>query len=125
MRALILAAGRGAGLYPFTNTRPKAMLPVAGEILLRSMLEKLRAAGVSDLVIVVGHRAERIMDEFGQGSRFGMTIRYVRQPEPAGIRDAVRLARDRFQKDEAFLLAYADVLASENMYANIEFESIF
>ena len=119
MRALILAAGRGAGLYPFTNTRPKAMLPVAGEILLRSVLEKLRAAGVSDLVIVVGHRAERIMDEFGQGSCFGMTIRYVRQPEPAGIRDAVRLARDRFRKDEAFLLAYADVLATENMYRQV------
>ncbi|MCE2453587.1 MAG: glucose-1-phosphate thymidylyltransferase, partial [Nitrospinae bacterium] len=46
VRALILAAGRGAGLYPFTNTRPKAMLPMAGEMLLHSALKKIRAAGV-------------------------------------------------------------------------------
>lgn len=119
MRALVLAAGRGAGLYPFTNTRPKSMLPVAGEVLLRSAVEKMRAAGVSDLVVVVGHRAERIIDEFGQGARHGVTIRYVRQSEPTGIRDAARLARECFREDESFLLAYADVLASEGMYRRV------
>ncbi|MBI4251472.1 MAG: NTP transferase domain-containing protein, partial [Candidatus Tectomicrobia bacterium] len=61
MRALILAAGRGAGLYPFTETRPKAMLPVAGEMLLEAALPKLRAAGVSDVVMVVGHCNQRII----------------------------------------------------------------
>lgn len=119
MRALVLAAGRGSGLYPFTDTRPKSMLPVAGEVLLRSTVEKVRAAGVSDLVFVVGHRAERIIDEFGQGTSLGVSIRYVRQSEPAGIRDAVRLARECFREDESFLLAYADVLASADMYRQV------
>ena len=62
MRALVLAAGRGTGLYPFTDTRPKAMLPVAGEKLLESALRKLRAAGVTDVVMVVGHCCENIID---------------------------------------------------------------
>ncbi len=119
MRALILAAGRGAGLYPFTNTRPKAMLPMAGEMLLHSAFKKIRAAGVSDLVVVVGHRADRIINEFGQGSRYGMTIQYIRQEEPTGIRDAISLAKGHFQEDESFLLVYADVLASENMYRQV------
>lgn len=119
MKALILAAGPGAGLYPFTDTRPKAMLPVAGETLLHTTVGKMRAAGVGELVIVVGHRAEKIMDEFGQGARYGMAIHYIRQDAPTGIRDAIRLARRHFQEDESFLLVYADVLSSENMYRQV------
>ncbi len=119
MRALILAAGRGAGLYPFTNTRPKAMLPMAGEMLLHSTLRKIRAAGVSDLVVVVGHRSDMIISEIGQGSRYGMTIQYIRQEESTGIRDAISLAKGHFLEDESFLLVYADVLASENMYRQV------
>ena len=64
MRALVLAAGRGPGLYPFTDPHPKAMLPVAGEKLLDSALGKLRAAGVTDVVMVVGHCADKIINHF-------------------------------------------------------------
>ncbi len=115
MRALILAAGRGVGLYPFTSTRSKAMLPVAGETFLRSTLRNIRAAGVSDVTIVVGPHADRIINEFGQGASFGMTIHYIRQEEPTGIRDALRLVKARFQAEEPFLLVYGDMLSSENL----------
>ncbi|MBI3126667.1 MAG: NTP transferase domain-containing protein [Candidatus Tectomicrobia bacterium] len=119
MRALILAAGRGAGLYPFTETRPKAMLPVAGGMLLEMALPKLRAAGVSDVVMVVGHCAQKIMQHFGQGASFGMTIQYVHQKEPSGIREAIRIARGHFQPGESFLLVYADVLTPGNIYRHV------
>ncbi len=119
MRALILAAGRGAGLYPFTDTRPKAMLPVAGRMLLETALPKLRAAGVSDVVMVVGHCGDKIIDHFGQGAAYGMTIQYVRQKDAAGIRNAIRLARGYFRPGEAFLLVYADVLTSGNIYRHV------
>lgn len=119
MRALILAAGRGAGLYPFTETRPKAMLPVAGEMLLEAALPKLRAAGVSDVVMVVGHCNQRIIQHFGQGASYGMTIQYVHQKEPTGIRDAIRLARGNFHTGETFLLVYADVLTPGNIYRHV------
>ncbi|MEE9275063.1 MAG: bifunctional sugar-1-phosphate nucleotidylyltransferase/acetyltransferase [bacterium] len=119
MRALILAAGRGAGLHPFTDTRPKAMLPVAGEMLLENALKKMRAAGVSDVVMVVGHCSEKIVGHFAQGGGQGVTIQYVRQDERKGIGDAIRRARDHFQPGEVFLLVYADVLASGNIYRHV------
>ncbi len=115
VRALILAAGRGSGLYPFTETRPKAMVPVAGEVLLEGTLEKLRAAGVSDVVMVIGHCGEMIRNRFGQGAR-GITIQYVQQDEPAGIGDAIHRARSFFQKEEVFLLVYADVFTIGNIF---------
>jgi bifunctional UDP-N-acetylglucosamine pyrophosphorylase/glucosamine-1-phosphate N-acetyltransferase len=119
VRALVLAAGRGTGLYPFTDTRPKAMLPVAGESFLACTLRQLRVAGVTDVVMVVGQCCERIIDHFSNGSAHGLTIQYVRQKEPTEIGDAVRLARDRFQPGEAFLLVYADVLALGNIYRHV------
>ena len=119
MRALVLAAGRGTGLYPFTETRPKAMLPMAGEMLLDSALGKLRAAGVTDVVMVVGHCADKIIDHFSNGASHGITIQYVRQKDPSGIRDAVCRAREHFQPGEGFLLVYADVLTSGNIYRHV------
>ncbi len=119
VRALVLAAGRGTGLYPFTDTRPKAMLPVAGEKLLDSALEKLRAAGVTDVVMVVGHCADKIINYFSGGAAHGMTIQYVRQNDPTDIRDAIRRSRDHFQPGEGFLLVYADVLTSGNIYRHV------
>lgn len=119
MRALILAAGRGTALYPFTDTRPKAMLPVAGEMLLENALSKIRAAGVTDIVMVVGHCHQRIVEHFSHGASHGVTIQYVRQEEPTNIQEAIRLARSHFQPGEMFLLVYADVLTSGNIYRHV------
>lgn len=119
MRALVLAAGRGTGLYPFTDTRPKAMLPIAGEMLLENALKKMRAAGVTDVVMVVGHCHQRIIDYFSHGSVHGVTIQYVKQDNPSDIRDATRRAREYFQPGEVFLLVYADVLTSGNIYRHV------
>ena len=119
MRALVLAAGRGTGLYPFTDTRPKAMMPIAGEMLLEDALKKMRAAGVTDIVMVVGHCQQRIIDYFSRGTVHGVTIQYVKQEDPTDIRDAARCAREHFQPGEIFLLVYADVLTSGNIYRHV------
>jgi bifunctional UDP-N-acetylglucosamine pyrophosphorylase/glucosamine-1-phosphate N-acetyltransferase len=119
VRALVLAAGRGTGLYPFTDTRPKAMLPVAGEMLLENALNKMRAAGVTDVVMVVGHCHQRIIDHFSRTSVQGVTIQYVKQENPSGIREAILSAQDHFQAGEVFLLVYADVLTSGNIYRHV------
>lgn len=116
MRALVLAAGRGTGLYPFTDTRPKAMLPIAGEMLLENALKQMRGAGVTDVVMVVGHCHQRIIDHFSRTSVHGVTIQYVKQENPSGIREAILCAQEHFQAGEVFLLVYADVLTSGNIY---------
>ena len=115
MKAIILAAG-GDSLPPFTSTRPKPMVHLSGHYLLESAIEYLRAAGVIDLVLVVGHRKERIVSYFGNGSEFGVRISYVSQEEDLGIGNALLQAESRINPGEYFLLVYGDVVTTGNIY---------
>ena len=89
MQAVILAAGEGTRLRPFTLTRPKVMLPVGNRPILEFVVESLVANGVRDIVIVVGYHKERIMSFFGDGSKFGAKISYVFQDKQLGTGHAL------------------------------------
>lgn len=75
-RAMVLAAGRGTRLAPITNTTPKPLVPVADRPLLERILEFLRAGGIEDVVINLHHLGHRIEDHVGDGTRFGLRVRY-------------------------------------------------
>ncbi|MGE0626009.1 MAG: NDP-sugar synthase [Pseudomonadales bacterium] len=79
MKAMILAAGRGERLRPHTDTIPKPMLAVHGRPLLEHQIGWLRAAGITELVINLHHLGDRIESHFGDGSAFGVHIRYSRE----------------------------------------------
>ena len=114
MKAIILAAG-GDNLPPFTSSRPKPMIHLSGRYLLEGAIEFLRAAGVVDLILVVGHRKERIISHFGNGSGCGVRISYVSQEEEdLGIGNALLQAEDRILAGEYFLLVYGDVVTTGN-----------
>ena len=81
MKAMILAAGRGERLKPLTDTTPKPLLPVRGRPLLIHQLEWLKAAGITDIVINLHHLGEQIVARIGDGSAFGVRIRYSRETE--------------------------------------------
>ena len=116
MKAIILAAG-GDNLPPFTSSRPKPMIHLSGRYLLEGAIEFLRAAGVVDLILVVGHRKERIISHFGNGSGCGVRISYVSQEEEdLGIGNALLQAEDRILAGEYFLLVYGDVVTTGNIY---------
>ncbi|OPY31425.1 MAG: Bifunctional protein GlmU [Methanomassiliicoccales archaeon PtaU1.Bin124] len=89
MQAVILAAGEGTRLRPFTLTRPKVMLPVGNRPILEFVVESLVANGVRDIVMVVGYHKERIMSFFGDGSKFGARISYVVQDKQLGTGHAM------------------------------------
>src|SRR5262245_18915451 len=75
---LIPAAGRGVRAYPYTATLPKSMLEVDGVPLLQRNIELMRdQLGISEIVIVLGHRGELIRNRFGDGARLGVRLRYV------------------------------------------------
>ena len=78
---MILAAGRGERLRPLTEQVPKPMLAVGAEALVVHQLRWLRQAGVREVVMNVHHLAERIERSLGDGSAFGMGIRYSREQE--------------------------------------------
>lgn len=105
---MLLAAGRGERLRPLTDTMPKALVPVRGRPLIAWHLERLARAGFRDAVVNVAHLGERIVQALGDGSRYGLAIRYSREAEPletaGGIANALELLGDA-----PFLLVNADV----------------
>ncbi len=93
-QAVILAAGEGQRLRPFTANRPKVMLSIAGKPILQYVVEALARNGIRDLVIVIGYRREEVMDYMGSGEKFGVDITYVTQQRQLGTANALAQAKD-------------------------------
>jgi bifunctional UDP-N-acetylglucosamine pyrophosphorylase/glucosamine-1-phosphate N-acetyltransferase len=110
MKAIILAAGEGTRLRPLTSNTPKPLLLVAGKPFLTHVLEALKEAGVTEVAILVGWKANRIKEFYGDGSELGMSITYLEQKERLGTADAVRFAQRI--TDEPFICLNGDVVVS-------------
>ncbi|MHA1784388.1 MAG: bifunctional sugar-1-phosphate nucleotidylyltransferase/acetyltransferase [Candidatus Helarchaeota archaeon] len=115
MKAVILSAGEGTRLRPFTFTRPKHLLPIVGKPLLEHTIESLKKIGITDIIIVIGYLEEMIRDYFEDGSKLGVNIEYVNQQVIEGTAAAIKLVED-VVNDEPFLLQYGDVLIPPESY---------
>lgn len=108
MKAMILAAGKGERMRPLTLRTPKPLLPVAGIPLIEYHLQALAKAGVEEVVINHAWLGQQIEDALGDGSRFGLGIRYSAEGEPletaGGILKALPLLGS-----EPFVLVNGDV----------------
>ncbi len=98
-QAVILTAGEGQRLRPFTVTKPKAMLTIASKPILAYVIEALVENGIRNIVLVVGYRKDQIYDYMGSGERFGVEITYVTQKEQLGTAHALLQARDVAEKE--------------------------
>ncbi len=116
MKALILAAGKGSNLLPFTATRPKTMINVAGKYVLERTIDLLKESGINVINIVVGHKKEKIIDFFKNSTHANLNLHYLVQKQSSGIGDAVLQARDRFDPGEYFILIYGDILTAANIF---------
>jgi MurNAc alpha-1-phosphate uridylyltransferase len=109
LKAMILAAGRGVRMRPLTDALPKPLLPVRGKALLVWTIERLARAGLRELVINHSHLGAMIESRIGDGSAFGVSIRYSRESEPletaGGIANALALLGT-----EPFVVANGDIL---------------
>ncbi|HEV2428627.1 MAG TPA: glucose-1-phosphate thymidylyltransferase [Thermoplasmata archaeon] len=112
MKGLLLAGGHGTRLRPLTFTGNKHMIPIANQPMLHYGLEHLREAGVDEVGIILGPITEGIREGIGDGSRFGLSVRYLVQGEPKGLAHAVLVARD-FLGDDPFLMYLGDNLLEE------------
>jgi MurNAc alpha-1-phosphate uridylyltransferase len=83
MKAMILAAGRGERMRPLTDATPKPLLEAGGRPLIAWTLDALARCGVREVVVNLAHLGERIERALGDGSRWGVAIRYSREPEGA------------------------------------------
>lgn len=104
---VILAAGKGLRLKPFTEGLPKPLLPVRDQPLLERQILALRDLGVREILIVIGHLGHHIAQRFGDGSSLGLRIEYVEQEETLGIAHALAQAADRIRGP--FMLFLGDI----------------
>jgi UDP-N-acetylglucosamine diphosphorylase/glucosamine-1-phosphate N-acetyltransferase len=93
-QAVILAAGEGQRLRPFTVLKPKVMIHIANKPILQYVIEALSFNGMRHIVMVVGYRKEQVQDYFGSGEKFGVEIDYIVQSQQLGTAHALRQARD-------------------------------
>ncbi|MEY2500513.1 MAG: UDP-N-acetylglucosamine diphosphorylase / glucose-phosphate thymidylyltransferase [Verrucomicrobiota bacterium] len=117
-KAVLLAAGRGTRMRDLTQDLPKPMLEVRGKPVLQHIVEGLRDNGIADLLIVVGWRADAVKNFFGDGSKFGVQIKYETQTVQDGTGRVVALAQ-KFVGDDPFLLSYGDILIRPQNYSRI------
>jgi len=92
LHAVVMAAGDGTRLRPLTERWPKPILPIDGRPVIGTLLRDLASAGIEGATVVTGHLAEQVEALIGDGSAFGIPVRFARQPEPLGSADAVRRA---------------------------------
>lgn len=117
MKAVILAAGEGKRLRPFTYSEPKVMIPVANRSIMEYIVRALVANNIEEIVIVVGYRKERIMSYFGDGDDFGASISYVNQDKQLGNGHALFAARKQIEND--FLILPGDSLVDSRSIADL------
>jgi dTDP-glucose pyrophosphorylase len=114
-KAIILAAGRGTRMGALTEDLPKPMLPLAGKPMLEHILDRLRSAGVAEVVIVTGYRAETIEEHF---RGYPLALTYVRQQVINGTGTAALLGRT-FAGSDPVLLTFGDIICDPGDYEGI------
>ena len=122
MRAMIFAAGLGTRLKPLTDTLPKALVPLAGKTLLQWQIERLKAAGITDIVVNIHHFPDMIINYLRENDNFGCRIavsdeRDMLLETGGGLRKAKSLllgigSRESGNNDEPILICNVDILSN-------------
>ena len=115
-----MAAGIGSRLLPVTARYAKPVLPIDGRPVVATLLHELAAAGLTQVTVVVGHLAAQVEQLVGDGSAFGVEVRFVSQPQPDGSADAVRRALADGDEPPALVTAADTVYAPGDVARFVE-----
>ncbi|MBR9677252.1 nucleotidyltransferase family protein [Candidatus Woesearchaeota archaeon] len=106
--AVFLLGGKGTRFRPVTYEIPKALLPVQGKTVTEHLFELFKKYDITNYIFSVGHMADKIQNYFGDGKKWGVTITYIEEKEPAGSAGAIKLARKYLR--EPFIVTNGDEL---------------
>ena len=119
MRAIVLSAGYGTRLWPLTEDRTKPAIPMLGKPLVGYVAEYLATYGFDEIVVNLHHRPESVRRALGDGSRFGVELHYVEEPEILGTSGALDNTRDFFDSD-TFLVVNGKIITDIDLRAALE-----
>ena len=119
---MILVGGEGTRLRPLTSEVPKPVVHLAGRPLMAYMLEWLADAGVTEAVMACGFLPDQVQEVLGNGSRYGLELTYVAEPEPMGTGGALRFADEQLPGGlgERFVMCNGDVLTDLDLRRQVE-----
>jgi mannose-1-phosphate guanylyltransferase len=118
--AILLVGGQGSRLRPLTDHTPKPMLDVAGRPCTEHQLAKLKAAGVSRVVLATSYLAEVFQPYFGDGSAFGVELIYAYEDHPLGTGGAIANAARLLADAETVVVINGDILSGHDLAAQLQ-----
>ena len=118
MQAVILAGGKGTRLHPLTTHIPKPMVPLFDRPVMEHCIRLLIKHGITNIIVTVSYLAEDIMEYFGDGSKWGVNIRYSVENEPLGTAGGVKLVQSMVK--ETFVVVSGDAVTDFDLTAAIE-----
>jgi mannose-1-phosphate guanylyltransferase len=119
--AILLVGGKGTRLQPLTNNTPKPMLPVGGVPFTEHQIVKAREAGISEIVLATSYLAEIFQPYFGDGSKFGIEIKYAVEEVALGTGGAIHNAAKLLAPADQVVIFNGDVLSAHDLSAQIKF----
>lgn len=117
--AILLVGGFGTRLMPLTKNTPKPMLTVAGIPVTEHQIAMAKAAGIKEIVLATSYLSEIFTPYFGDGSQWGISIKYAVEKEPLGTGGAIRNAAQLLSSNESIVILNGDVLSSHNLAEQI------
>ena len=119
MRAIVLSAGYGTRLWPLTEDRTKPAIPILGKPLVGYVAEYLAGYGIDEIVVNLHHRPESVRRALGDGSRFGVKLYYVEEPQILGTSGALDNTREFFER-ETFVVVNGKIITDIDLNAALE-----
>ena len=117
--AILLVGGFGTRLMPLTKNTPKPMLTVAGIPVTEHQIAMAKSAGITEIVLATSYLSEVFTPYFGDGSKWGIKIKYAVEKEPLGTGGAIRNAAQLLNTHESVVVLNGDVLSSHNLTEQI------
>lgn len=119
MKAVILAGGKGTRLAPYTRILPKPLMPIGDMPILEIVIRQLKAEGIDEVILTVGHMAGLLRAFFNEGQELGLRVRYSYEENPLGTAGPLALVEGL--ENETFVVMNGDVLTTLRVSEMVQF----
>ena len=113
-KVVVLAGGKGTRFRPFSFVIPKPLMPIGEDPILLHLINRFKKSGIGKFLVSTGYQAELVRAYFGDGERFGVSIKYFHEDKPLGTAGPLSLMKSEFSDDEYLFLINGDIYTELN-----------